>query len=134
MVDIETLYQTLKTENKYKNLDEVNILMQTLKATKGSLESVISYIINQAVLAHMNLNIDSTIMQMLFLNDYLIGLFMKNFDILMNNYVVHYLQQHEVTLIEEQEVEVVKKLVKSIDMKTDLQEFDNFISKEWHLI
>lgn len=134
MVDIETLYQTLKTENKYKNLDEVNILMQTLKATKGSLESVISYIINQAVLAHMNLNIDSTIMQMLFLNDYLIGLFMKNFDILMNNYVVHYLQQHEVTLIEDQEVEVVKKLVKSIDMKTDLQEFDIFISKEWHLI
>jgi hypothetical protein len=82
----------------------------------------------------MNLNIDSTIMQMLFLNDYLIGLFMKNFDILMNNYVVHYLQQHEVNLIEEQEVETVKRLVKSINMKTDLQEFDNFISKEWHLI
>ncbi|MDF2877861.1 MAG: hypothetical protein K0S30_957 [Clostridia bacterium] len=134
MVDIESLYLALKTENKYKNLDEVNILMQTLKATKGSLESVISYIINQAVLAHMNLNIDSTIMQMLFLNDYLIGLFMKNFDILMNNYVVHYLQQHEVNLIEEQEVETVKRLVKSINMKTDLQEFDNFISKEWHLI
>jgi hypothetical protein len=133
MIRINELYLTLETENKYNNLDEEKILTELLQKNTGSLESAISNIINQAVLEHIHLNIDSTIMQMLVLNNYLINLFIKNFDVLMNNYIVHYLELNQITLLAEKDTKVIKKIISELDLKTEFEEIINSIKNKWNL-
>ena len=75
MKETQLLYKKFHTREKYKDIDEIKILTALYQYSVDSLEAVVSRIINEAVLGHMNLNLDSTIMQMLALNDYLISLF-----------------------------------------------------------
>ncbi|WP_070000833.1 hypothetical protein [Cellulosilyticum sp. I15G10I2] len=134
MTQLKELYLTLETENKYNDLDEMVILTQILEMRAGSVESVISNIINQAVLTHMNLNIDSTIMQMLVLNDYLINSFIKNFDRLMHNYIICYLESQGIEGIQGQDIQTINSIVSGIDMKTELETLIHLVNKQWHLI
>ncbi len=133
-MQLKELHLILETENKYKDLDDMSILTQLKEVRAGSIESVISNIINQAVLTHMDLNIDSTIMQMLVLSNYLINLFIKNFDRLMNNYIIYYLEAHQVEKIEEQDVEVIKSITQKIDMKTELETLRGVLNRQWNLV
>lgn len=70
----------------------------------------------------MNLNLDSTIMQMLALNDYLSSLFIRNFEALIYNYLINYLEKQGIEEIDETLEEKLDELVKSVDMKTNLEE------------
>ena len=130
---ISELYLPLKTEHKYCDLNEEQILLEILKVTEGTIESAISNIINQTVLTHIHLNIDSTIMQMLTLNDYFTHLFMKNFNILMNNYVLNYLQTHNIDKVDERDLENIKITAESADMKTEFESLIEKINNEWGL-
>ncbi len=121
MKRVAELYLPLVTKNEFKDIDEEKILSKVWQEREGSLESVISRIINDTVLEHMRLEIDSTIMQMLFLNDYLINVFTKNFGVLVNNYIVYYLESEQITEIEEELVELLQKLVKKVDIKWTLE-------------
>ncbi len=134
MVNIQDLYLRLETENKYNDLDEEKILNGLLKVKMGSVESAISNLINQAVLTHMNLNIDSTIMQMLVLNDYLINLFIKNFERLMHNYIIHYLESLNVTSANEEEQHFIKSIISTMDMKTEFEGIRNILRTRWNII
>jgi len=106
----------------YENIEEEKILSALYTYKSERLEVIVSRIINQAVLEHMNLYIDSTIMQMLALNDYLTHLFISNIEALIFNYAINYLVDHNIEEIDEITKEKLEILSKQVDMKTDLAE------------
>lgn len=122
MKETQLLYKKFHTREKYKDIDEIKILTALYQYSVDSLEAVVSRIINEAVLGHMNLNLDSTIMQMLALNDYLSSLFIRNFEALIYNYLINYLEKQGIKEIDETLEEKLDELVKSVDMKTNLEE------------
>ena len=122
MKETQLLYKKFHTREKYKDIDETKILTALYQYSVDSLEAVVSRIINEAVLGHMNLNLDSTIMQMLALNDYLSSLFIRNFEALIYNYLINYLEKQGIEEIDETLEEKLDELVKSVDMKTNLEE------------
>ena len=122
MKETQLLYKKFHTREKYKDIDEIKILTALYQYSVDSLEAVVSRIINEAVLGHMNLNLDSTIMQMLALNDYLSSLFIRNFETLIYNYLMTYLEKQGIEEIDETLEERLCKLVKSVDMKTNLED------------
>lgn len=122
MKETQLLYKKFHTREKYKDIDEIKILTALYQYSVDSLEAVVSRIINEAVLGHMNLNLDSTIMQMLALNDYLSSLFIRNFEALIYNYLINYLEKQGIEEIDETLEEKLDELVKSVDMKTNLEE------------
>lgn len=69
MLKVNMLYRPFHVKKTYKDISEDKILSVLYMYKSESLEVIISRIINQAVLGHMNLCIDSTIMQMLALCD-----------------------------------------------------------------
>lgn len=122
MKETQLLYKKFHIREKYKDIDEIKILTALYQYSVDSLEAVVSRIINEAVLGHMNLNLDSTIMQMLALNDYLSSLFIRNFETLIYNYLMTYLEKQGIEEIDETLEERLCKLVKSVDMKTNLED------------
>lgn len=122
MKETQLLYKKFHTREKYKDIDEIKILTALYQYSVDSLEAVVSRIINEAVLGHMNLNLDSTIMQMLALNDYLSSLFIRNFEALIYNYLINYLEKQGIEEIDETLEEKLDELVKGVDMKTNLEE------------
>lgn len=122
MLKVSTLYRPFHMRKTYKNIDEEKILSALYKYKTESLEMAVSRIINVSVLEHMNLYIDSTIMQMLALNDYLTHLFMSNIETLIFNYVTCYLEDQGIEEIEEVVAQKIEMLSKQVDMKTDLAE------------
>ena len=122
MKETQLLYKKFHTREKYKDIDEIKILTALYQYSVDSLEAVVSRIINEAVLGHMNLNLDSTIMQMLALNDYLSSLFIRNFEALIYNYLINYLEKQGIEEIDDTLEEKLDELVKSVDMKTNLEE------------
>ncbi len=123
------LYRPYHMKQQFTDINEVRILEKVYLMNQGTVEEVISKIINQAVLDHMNLNIDSTIMQMLALNDYLSSLFMNNFKNLIYNYCVHYLESKGTKEIEEVEEEKLCELSKTVNMKTELGDLNILLEK-----
>ena len=122
MLKVNMLYRPFRMKKTYANIREEKILSALYDYKSDSLEVIVSRIINQAVLEHMNLYIDSTIMQMLALNDYLTHLFISNLETLMFNYAIQYLVEHDIEEIDETTKEKLEMLSKQVDMKTDLAE------------
>lgn len=129
MLKVSMLYRPYHIKQQFTDINEVKILEKVYLVSQGTVEEVISKIINQAVLDHMNLNIDSTIMQMLALNDYLSSLFMNNFMNLTYNYCVHYLESKGVEEIEEVKEEKLGALSKTVNMKTELGDLNILLEK-----
>lgn len=121
MLRVKSLYRPLHLKKLYRDIDEEKILSSLYIYNKGSLETVISKIINEAVLGHMSLNIDSTIMQMFSINEYLSQLFMINLEGLMYNYMVHYLEERGVIEVKEEVEEKIEIISKQVGIKTELQ-------------
>lgn len=124
MLKVNMLYRPFHMKKTYKDIREEKILSELYTYKSESLEVIISRIINEAVLGHMNLYIDSTIMQMLALNDYLTHLFMSNLEVLIFNYAINYLVDNGVEEIDEKTQEKLEILSKQVDMKTDFAELN----------
>ncbi len=122
MKETGLLYKKFHTREKYKDIDEIRILTDLYQYSVDSVEVVVSRIINEAVLGHMNLNLDSTIMQMLALNDYLSSLFLRNFEALMYNYLLNQLENKGIQEIDDLLENKISELAKQVDMKTNLDE------------
>lgn len=122
MLKVSMLYRPFHMRKTYKGLNEEKILSTLYGYRADSLEVAVSRIINVAVLEHMNLYIDSTIMQMLALNDYLTHLFMSNLEVLIFNYATFYIEAQGIEVIEEVVEGELEMLSKQVDMKTDLAE------------
>ena len=122
MKETGLLYKKFHTREKYKDIDEIRILTELYQYSVDSVEVVVSRIINEAVLGHMNLNLDSTIMQMLALNDYLSSLFLRNFEALMYNYLLNQLENKGIQEIDDLLENKISELAKQVDMKTNLDE------------
>ena len=122
MLKVNMLYRPFRMKKTYENMEEEKILSALYTYKSERLEVIVSRIINQAVLEHMNLYIDSTIMQMLALNDYLTHLFISNIEALIFNYAINYLVDHNIEEIDEITKEKLEILSKQVDMKTDLAE------------
>lgn len=129
MLKVNMLYRPFYMKKQYADINEENILGKIYAVHTGTVEEVISKIINEAVLAHMNLNIDSTIMQMLALNDYLTKLFMNNFNILIYNYCIYYLESKGIHEIEEEKEEKISEIQKAVNMKTELSDLNILLEK-----
>ncbi len=130
---LERLYRDFHTKNKYADLNEMKILTSLYSNVTDTLEVAVSRIINEAVLSHMNLNIDSTIMQMLALNEYLSSMFLRNFEALIYNYLIHYLNEQGIEEIGEQQEKLINVLAKKVDMKTNLEELIVELKQICHL-
>lgn len=122
MLKVSMLYRPFHMRKTYKGINEEKILSALYEYRADSLEVAVSRIINAAVLEHMSLYIDSTIMQMLALNDYLTHLFMSNLEVLMFNYATCYIEDQGIEEIEEVVAEKLEVISKQADMKTDLAE------------
>lgn len=120
MLKVGMLYRPFYLKKSYEDINEEKILSSLYAYKTGTVEMVISRLINEAVLNHMNLCIDSTIMQMLALNEYLSRLFITNFEPLIFNYFIHYLEYKQVEEIEEKVAWKIEELAKTVDMKTEL--------------
>lgn len=120
MLKVRKLYRPFQLRRRYEDIDEEHILSQLYAYQAGTVETIISRMINEAVLNHMHLCIDSTIMQILALNDYLSELFMMNLVPLMFNYLIYTLEYQGIEEIEEETVTKVMALAQSVTMKTEL--------------
>lgn len=122
MKETQLLYKKFHTREKYKDINEIKILTALYQYSVDSLEVVVSRIINEAVLGHMNLSLDSTIMQMLALNEYLSSLFLRNFETLIFNYLIYQLEKKGIAEVDETIEEKLFDVVKSVHMKTNLED------------
>lgn len=129
MLKVSTLYRPYHKQVPYANVEEENILKRFYKFSQGTVEEVIARIINQAVLEHMDFTVDSTIMQMLSLNDYLSKLFMSNFSLLIYNNCLYYLENKQITEISEETAERISELSKTVTMKTELKDIWKMMDK-----
>ena len=121
MLKTNMLYHPFRLEHKYKGIQEEKILTSLYAYQKGTLEVIISKLINCAVIEHMNLNIDSTIMQMHALTEYLVRLFTMNMECLVFNYCIHYLEANNIKQVDEEKAEEIEKMVKGVNKKTNLE-------------
>lgn len=121
MVKLSSLYRSFRLKQNYENMDEEKILSGLYAYKTGSIEEVVSYLINDAVLKHMYLYIDSTIMQVVELNKYLSDLFLSNLETLMFNYCIYQLEVMELEVIDEGIEKKLEDLAKSINMSTSLE-------------
>lgn len=119
MLKVISLYRPFRMKETYKGIKEEAILSALYQYQSERLEVIVSHIIHQAVLDHMNLSIDSTLMQMLALNDYLTHLFISNLEALIFNYALKYLEDHGVEEINEEIKKKLETLSKQVHMKTD---------------
>ena len=121
MLKVDRLYRPFHLQKKYEDMDEERILCSLYQYKTGTLENAISRIINEAIMGHMNLYIDSTIMQMLALNEYLSQLFIKNLKSLLFNYLINYMMYNGIEVIEEESLEKINQIVEETTMKTDFE-------------
>lgn len=124
MLKVNSLYRPFRLKETYKGIKEKEILSALYQYQSESLEVIVSRIIHQAVLDHMNLSIDSTLMQMLALNDYLTHLFISNLEALIFNYGLKYLEAHHVKEIDENVKQKLEVLSKQVHMKTDFSDLN----------
>lgn len=121
MLKTNMMYRPFHLEHNYKGMQEEKILKNLYAYQKGTLEVIISKLINCAVIEHMSLNIDSTIMQMHALTEYLVKLFTTNMENLVFNYCIHYLEANNIEEVDEQKAIEIEKMVKRASRKTDLE-------------
>lgn len=124
MLKVKMLYRPFHLKKSYEDINEEKILSKVYLYQKGTLEEAISWIINEAVLNHMNLNIDSTIMQMHALNEHLSQLFMMNLDILIFNYLIYNIEYRKIEEVEEEVFDKIQDIASKVSMKTDLEELN----------
>ena len=124
MLKVNSLYRPFRMKETYKGIKEEAILSALYQYQSESLEVIVSRIIHQAVLDHMNLSIDSTLMQMLALNDYLTHLFISNLEALIFNYGLKYLETEGVEEIDEYVKQQLEALSKQVHMKTDFSDLN----------
>ena len=129
MLQTSKLYRPFHLKKQYTNMNEETILTSLYVYKEGTLESIISKIINKSVLDHMDLNIDSTIMQVLALNEYLSELFMQNFNILIYNYCVYYFESNGIKELDEMVRERMNELPRAVNMKTELGDLNILLNK-----
>ena len=122
MQKLNALYRPFHLKKNYENMDEEKILSGLYTYKNGTIEEVVSHLINDALLKHMNLYIDSTIMQVVALNEYLCSIFLDNLEALMFNYFLYYLETKEVEEISEATISKLEHLAKTIDMKMLLED------------
>ncbi|MBE6023848.1 MAG: hypothetical protein E7231_11570 [Cellulosilyticum sp.] len=125
MLSVKSLYRPFHLSNRYEDLHEEKILSSLFKYQQGSVELIISRLINEAILNHMHLCIDSTIMQVLELSEYLSKLFITNFKLLMFNYLIDQLEARGIEEIDEAQVVEIEVLAQSVKMKTELRQLQN---------
>ena len=121
MLKTDMLYRPFYLEHNYKGIQEEKIFTSLYAYQKGTLQVIISKLINRAVIEHMNLNIDSTIMQMHTLTQYLVRLFTMNIECLVFNYCIHYLEASNIKEVNEEKAEEIEKMVKGVNKETDLE-------------
>lgn len=121
MLTVRMLYRPFHLKKSYKDINEDEILCGLYDYRTGTVEMAVSRLINEAVLSHMHLYIDSTIMQVLALNEYLSALFMTNLESLIFNYLIHKLEYKQIEEVDEKIVSHIEALAQSVDMKTDLE-------------
>lgn len=122
MLKLRSLYRSFYLKKSYGDIDEEKILSSLYTYKTGTIEEVMSRLINEAVLKHMDLTIDSTIMQLVALNQYLSRLFLDNLELLIFNYFMAYLEDKKIEEINETIVSELEHLAKSVDMKISLEE------------
>lgn len=122
MLKLHSLYRPFHLKKNYKNIDEEKILSSFYTYKIGNVEEVVAHLINDAVLKHMHIYIDSTIMQVAALNEYLCGIFLDNFEAIMFNYFIYYLEAMKVEEIDEVTYNRLEHLVQTVNMKTPLEE------------
>lgn len=127
MKDVQTLYKQLYTEHRYVGLDEVKILTSLYSYTTCPMDWVIAQIINEAVINHMSVKIDSTLMQIMALSEYLSQLFINNFHNLVHNYILHYLEQRSVRELNDYQMEKIQRLSRQVHKGTALEELIDVI-------
>ena len=120
MPRLRYLYRPLHLRKNYKEINEEEILCKLYDCRVGTLELVISKLINEAILSHMNLDINSTITQMLELNNYLTSLFIINLYPLIFNYLLQELEDKQIEEIDEDILRRIEELARSADMETEL--------------
>lgn len=121
MLKIRRLYRPFHLSQSYEDINEEKILSGLYAYQKGTIEMIVSRLINEAVLSHMHLCIDSTIMQMLALNEHLSKLFMTNLEPLIFNYLIHELEFKGIKEIDEKQEKQIEELAKVSHMKTELE-------------
>ena len=119
MLRVMSLYRPFRTKETYKGIKEEAILSTLYEYQSESLEVIVAHIIHQAVLDHMNLAIDSTLMQMLALNDHLTHLFISNLEALTFNYGLKYLEDRAIEEIDEGTMKKLETLAQKVHMKTE---------------
>lgn len=124
MLKVKMLYHPFHLKKSYEDINEEKILSSVYLYKKGTLEEAISRIINEAVLNHMNLNIDSTIMQMHALNEHLSQLFMNNLDIIIFNYLIYNIEYRCIEEVEEEVFTKIQDIASKVSMKTDLDDLN----------
>ena len=122
MQKISTLYRPLHLKKNYKDINEEQILSNLYTYKNGAIEKVVSRLINEAVLQHMHLYIDSTITQVVALNEYLCSLFMNNLETLMLNYFLYYLETMQMEEIDEETITQLEQLAQSVEMTAPLED------------
>ncbi|MBP3888534.1 MAG: hypothetical protein J6F30_12985 [Cellulosilyticum sp.] len=122
MQKISTLYRPFHLKKSYKDINEEQILSSLYTYKNGTVEEVVSRLINEAVLQHMHLYIDSTITQVVALNEYLCSLFMNNLETLMLNYFLYYLETMPMEEIDEETITKLEQLAQSVEMTAPLEE------------
>lgn len=122
MQKISTLYRPLHLKKNYKDINEEQILSNLYTYKNGAIEKVVSRLINEAVLQHMHLYIDSTITQVVALNEYLCSLFMNNLETLMLNYFLYYLETMQMEEIDEETITQLEQLAQSVEMTALLED------------
>lgn len=120
MPRLRYLYRPLHLRKNYKEINEEEILCKLYDCRVGTLKLVISKLINEAILSHMNLDINSTITQMLELNNYLTSLFIINLYPLIFNYLLQELEDKQIEEIDEDILRRIEELARSADMETEL--------------
>ncbi len=121
MQKLSALYRPFNLKKNYEDIDEEKILSSLYEYKAGTIDQVVSHLINDAVLKHMHLYIDSTIMQVVALNEYLSSLFINNLEALMFNYFLYYLETMPIEKIEEEKITKLEQLAQSVEMKTSLE-------------
>ena len=121
MQKLSALYRPFNLKKNYEDIDEEKILSSLYEYKTGTIDQVVSHLINDAVLKHMHLSIDSTIMQVVALNEYLSSLFINNLEALMFNYFLYYLETMPIEKIEEEKITKLEQLAQSVEMKTSLE-------------
>lgn len=130
MRKLKSLYHPFHLKKNYKDINEEEILSSLYVYRIGTIEEVVARLINETVLRYMNIYMDSTIMQLVALNEYLCGLFLENLEPLIFNYMLAYLEECKIETIDEETVSSLENLAQSTTIKTSLEDLILLLEKQ----